>query len=368
MIAPLSQTPVPRTVDIDGDHIVVRRAWPRPKGDELRITFEGRDSSGAVRAGEWRPVRRLARVLPSRQDPALPGLSDLDPEARLLVHRHRRRAVLSVPGEGGEAGSFVKVLAGDRADRVAALTELVNPLAADAGFSVPRITVQDSRIESSALPGETLTHWASAEGSGGWESGWQEWARRWPAFVNQPVPENGAVTLPAWEVADEARMLTQWVERMLMLRAPEGVASPDPEVVTARLDEVVAALGELPSATPVLAHRDLHDGQLLWTGEGRLGLLDLDTCATADPALDLGNLLAHVDWLEHTGELDPVRRESAADGIREVAVALGVEDKRLAAWTDAARLRICAVHAFRPRTRQAAYGWLELTVGKARAA
>jgi hypothetical protein len=52
--------------------------------------------------------------------------------------------------------------------------------------------------------------------------------------------------------------------------------------------------GELHPATPVIAHRDLHDGQFL-VRENELVLLDFDLLCLADAALDAANLAAHLE-------------------------------------------------------------------------
>jgi hypothetical protein len=49
----------------------------------------------------------------------------------------------------------------------------------------------------------------------------------------------------------------------------------------------------VPAVTPRGIHRDFHPGQMLVDGE-RVYLLDLDLYASGDPALDVGNFLAHL--------------------------------------------------------------------------
>jgi len=58
-------------------------------------------------------------------------------------------------------------------------------------------------------------------------------------------------------------------------------------------DRLGGILAALPGTETGLAHRDLHDGQLLTDGR-RIGLLDFDLLCRADTALDAGNLLAHL--------------------------------------------------------------------------
>ncbi|MCA9003178.1 MAG: phosphotransferase, partial [Planctomycetes bacterium] len=49
----------------------------------------------------------------------------------------------------------------------------------------------------------------------------------------------------------------------------------------------------LLEADPVACHRDLHDQQILFDGHS-FGILDWDLMCKADPALDVGNLSAHL--------------------------------------------------------------------------
>lgn len=87
---------------------------------------------------------------------------------------------------------------------------------------------------------------------------------------------------------DEERVLQRMRERTLAIRGdePQGAAS-----VFARASKL---FGDLRPATPVVAHRDLHDGQFLVRGE-ELVLLDFDLLCLADPALDAANLAAHLE-------------------------------------------------------------------------
>jgi aminoglycoside phosphotransferase (APT) family kinase protein len=61
-----------------------------------------------------------------------------------------------------------------------------------------------------------------------------------------------------------------------------------------RLGEVCQSLlDSLPTVPACSVHRDFHPGQLLMEGD-RVHLLDLDLYAAGDPALDVGNFLAHI--------------------------------------------------------------------------
>ena len=59
----------------------------------------------------------------------------------------------------------------------------------------------------------------------------------------------------------------------------------------------------LPSVIPCPVHRDFHPGQILVDGD-RLWLLDFDLFSLGDPAVDVGNFLAHITELSlrHFGD------------------------------------------------------------------
>jgi aminoglycoside phosphotransferase (APT) family kinase protein len=63
----------------------------------------------------------------------------------------------------------------------------------------------------------------------------------------------------------------------------------------------------LGAGTAVLTHGDYKADHLLATPE-RLTVIDFDTCALADPALDLGKLMADLRWWAASGRpVDPDR-------------------------------------------------------------
>jgi hypothetical protein len=82
---------------------------------------------------------------------------------------------------------------------------------------------------------------------------------------------------------------------------------------------VLPALGGLAGAPAAPLHRDLHDGQVLIAADGGIGVLDFDTLAAGDPALDLANLLVHFELRSAQGACTPSRaaaRRGADAGLR----------------------------------------------------
>lgn len=118
--------------------------------------------------------------------------------------------------------------------------------------------------------------------------------------------------------------------------------------------ELRASLGEVvPLQTSrVLAHRDLHDGQFLWSENGP-SLLDFDLLCEADSSLDVANLCAHLELrsLQMPQRFD----KSLARACREAFLTGhgGVEDpgfaSRLAFNETATFLRIALLYSLRPR-------------------
>jgi len=112
---------------------------------------------------------------------------------------------------------------------------------------------------------------------------------------------------------------------------------------------VAAEKPDDPTASVVL-HRDFYDKQVL-VGPDRLTLLDLDTITAGDPALDVGNFLAHVR-LRRLQVCQYDENLSAAG--RAFLTAYGADAElgsRVRWWQAAALLRLAALYAFRPQWR-----------------
>lgn len=135
--------------------------------------------------------------------------------------------------------------------------------------------------------------------------------------------------------ADTDRKHAMDDELTILTRALHGVARELPSW-SPRLDRLLRRCRDvgrgLPAATPVGVHRDFYPDQVLLHG-GEAVLLDLDLYARADPAVDVGNLVAHVVELALRTTGDP----SAFDD----AVAAFI-DRYGAARTDVARASIDA--------------------------
>ena len=276
--------PVPTTVGEEHVH-EVRRAWP--SGD--RIVLELVDPHGRVTAGRIGPDGHveIGRV---GHDDALPGLAPLLYEgARVIGHRLGKRAVV----DAGER--IVKLVRPSKVDGAVERHRSVQSLIAACGdpVRVPKIVAVDETLGSVAfekLDGAPILDGPRSEvAAGSLGEALRQLAR---AVIHDGLPVHSA--------EDEAGVLRRWAsdaERFGVL--PDSVLARYLQTV----EEAVSSLRGLGDRPLSFAHRDLHDGQVLTGGGHDLVLLDLDTAAVADPALDVGNFLAHLDLARAEGRL-----------------------------------------------------------------
>jgi aminoglycoside phosphotransferase (APT) family kinase protein len=102
---------------------------------------------------------------------------------------------------------------------------------------------------------------------------------------------------------------------------------------------------------PATIHRDFYDKQIFVGDGGRPGLLDLDTLAAGEAALDVGNMMAHLELRSLQGAWTPIGAARAAAALLEGYAPVPALRGRIDAYADATRLRLAALYAFRPRWR-----------------
>jgi aminoglycoside phosphotransferase (APT) family kinase protein len=317
------------------------RAWPRgPEHLLLEVALGGRPTAAQwfadpararrVAAGTTGAVLRGRLVLqPAGADRRLRGLRDLlgAPDVTLLTHRPERRAVLRHPGPDG-ATAYTKLVRPDRAPALLATASRVQRLP----VRVPRLMRADrglGRLTTAALPGRPLHDLLDTPDA---VPACRALGEALGRVHGAPVP--GAT--PVHDAAAEALVVRRWAE----LAAAFGALD------VPGVEEVARALTDGPAQNPVLLHRDLHDRQVLVADDGSVGLLDFDLLAVGEPALDLANLLTHLDLRARQGLLPDAAalREAVLDGYRPSRAVLD----RVPAYEAAARLRLAAVYAFRP--------------------
>lgn len=316
----------------------VRRAWPAADGT---LILEARDPDGALRAGRLGPTG--LELAPAGVDPKLPALVVQGVGGELLVHRLHKRAVVR---RGDE---YTKVLRPGRTESVRAASECVGAACERVGIAAaPVLQATDDTVTFGTLRGRTLHDL----GDGGL-AGWQALADAWPAFTRAGAP------VGQHDAAREASTLLGWLDHLdrfdalpthrgALRRAAERVAN-----------ELVGG----PADPTGLLHRDLHDKQVLWDADtGTLGLLDLDTAARGESALDLANLAVHVDLRVLQGLLTPGMAERVAPTWAQVAGAVGASPARVDLYRRSARLRLACVYAFRPGASGWLDAWIEATL------
>lgn len=354
--AGISAHPAARVVQ-RGRTLVLRRAWPRSPGHLLLDYAEGdRHVAGqwladparlnqvaratARSAADASDVEVLGKVLLQRRgaDRRLPGLALLaaDPRTALVVHRPERRAVVRLDRDGDPSRvGWVKVqrvkgaAARQHHDRVAA-----------AGVAVPTVRRRWGGAgwmahEAATLPGRALLHHGDAD--------LLTAAAATGLMLRRLHHATDATGLPDHDLEAEAGVLRTWHRRL------EWVDPHLARRMSAEVARVLGALAALPQPPQAgVLHRDLHDGQVLVDDSNRAGLLDLDTLAVGDPALDLGNLLAHLHLRADQGRLSQADAVAVGQEVLEGYDASRELRHRVQVHHDVAAARLRCVYALRP--------------------
>lgn len=324
----------------------VRRAWPAPGGE---LVFEGLDADGQLRAGRVLADGEVS-VAPYATDARLPRLC-VPAGASLVVHRLGKRAVTL------HEAHVVKHLRAGKAAKLASASQALTEACGRAGINTAAVLeAGDDYLVFERLGGATLHDLGQAG-----LPAWRELQRRWATLARPSAREQAQ--LPTHGPEQEAAVLRTWHAHALTHSS------------LPRLEELAGAVaeccGELldpaqVTARPqwVNAHRDLHDKQLMWDGTS-LSLLDLDTAARAEAALDLGNLAAHIDLRLLQGIYPAHLGEPLTAVIAALADQLGVTPRRLATYKRASALRLAFVYSFRPSAQEWLPRWVEAAISGA---
>jgi hypothetical protein len=337
-----------------GTQWTLTRAWPRDAGHAL-VELESPD--GRWTAGQWFADRSVLRrvaadtprpaeavpnagvlLQPGGADRRLRSLSRLlaTRRAELIVHRPERRAVLRT-GDGA-APTYLKLVRRSRAAALITAASRAAPVARSA-FTIPavlRAELAHGAVEWAALPGRALLQ-LGADESVAPDQLAGAWRRTGCAIA--ALGRGGTEGLPLRDAATEAETTSRWLRRAAAL----GLLPPV---------DVTQVLAPLRSGRPGpngLVHGDLHDKQVLIPALGPVGLIDVDTLAAGELALDVANLLTHVELRVAQGLLSAPRaalaREAFLSGLDPDSRTLA----RIPAYAAAVRLRLAAVYACRPR-------------------
>jgi aminoglycoside phosphotransferase (APT) family kinase protein len=333
----------------------LRRSWPR-SAEQLLLDLQ--DESGGRVAGQWfrDPDRARAtaaatpgarctgRIVlqPGGADRRLAALRDLlaEPGTELVSHRPERRAVLrhtserAVPQHGGDrADRYTKVVPVKKHQAL----EAASRAAAALPLRTPRVHSTDARrgtVTTEALPGRTLHDLLSGSRA---EAACASAGGALAALHRIPPPQD----LPVHGWAEEQAVTGKWQQHAASYAAPLAFGgSPSPG------DVIDVDSSEAPG---VLIHRDFHDLQVLVDSDGSVGVLDFDLMAVGDPALDLANLLAHLELRRRQGlvaDAEPLRR-AVLSGYAPSEETV----QRIPGYEVLAGQRLAAVYAFRDSRR-----------------
>ncbi|GAB4426395.1 MAG: hypothetical protein Kow0031_06160 [Anaerolineae bacterium] len=340
--------------------LTLRRTWPRSA--EL-VGLEYLTADGQIVPGQWladpaqveqvvgktrrssaSPTVAVVDVAATKillqshgADRHLPGLAALlaQPDARLLVHRPERRAVVRLQTASGPV--FAKLV---RPDKVAALvaSHLVVGRLVGQQFAVPQLLeVDEPRGITlwSALLGRSLYDLVG-------EAEFVPAARLAGSALRALHNAAAPASLSVHSAASEGAVLQSWIDR-LHLFAPDRATAVH---ITAA--ETLAALAHSSDAPRVLLHRDFYDKQIFVDADGSVGLLDFDTLTTGEAALDLANALVHFELRAISGGCSRAQADAAGAAMLAGYRPGPAVCQRLNLYADATRLRLACVYSFRP--------------------
>lgn len=330
----------------------VRRGWPAKNG---AIVFEQFDANGRIRAGRINADGTVDytdfatdKKLPELAGAFEPGSATITDSAGtgntpdLLVHRFNKRAVV----HHGEA--VTKYVRPGKAAAIAQASTEIRGVCRPLGIGAAQVTDQtDGSITFSVLPGNTL-HELGDRGMAGWETFFELWG----GFME------GRAGVGNYSAEQETATLAQWINHAQTYAAHPRIAE-----LKEAAGQVAGELAVRPDATRSLLHRDLHDKQLLWDGS-TLSVLDLDTAAYGEGALDLGNLLAHVHLRQLQGVVSEGLSTRLDAMLRDFADTHGVSERRLATYARATAIRLACLYAFRPNSAHWLGAWTDMTLNK----
>ena len=277
------------------------------------------------------------------------GPGEISVDVALRAHRLGKRAVLQLDVEGARKVRLFARLRTTSSDSGAIAysrhQEIAARMADAPGIAVPRPLRYDPGLGAAffdALPGhppsfdpaEARTSATAIAGALG------------------TIQARGPATAKPYGVSDELAMLH---DRIRTVRAVLPELAPLAEDALQGLEN--AALGrERVEFRP--CHRDFHMGQIL-LHRGCAGVLDFDTYCLADPALDAGNMIAHLRMAALEGNRGTRIAEQAFRHHGPAHTSAGDVEF----WTRAALLRLGCLQAFTSHGRALAAALLREAAG-----
>ncbi len=260
-----------------------------------------------------------------------------DARVELVAHRLGKRAVLRISGAQGVYYARLRpVTSGSGAAGYAQHLALWQALAGAPGLAVPRPLAFDAPLGLALfarLPGVPPVF----RGLDGFRAA-QAVMEALHALQILPIDA------PLHTAQDELAVLNGWIGRVQAVFPHLATLVAEP---LARLHADMAALRPLP---PVPCHRDLHEGQIL-LDQTLAGFLDFDTLRRGDPAMDVGNLQAH---LFLAGLRDGLARGAFCTAMDRCLPRLPLA--RISVWRRAALLRLALIYAVTAEPRAIIHG------------
>lgn len=331
-----------------------------PRGDD-RLLADFRTPRGEVVAGQWHAdparaaavARRTAAVAGPGDvtvtgghlvlqrggaDRRLPVLRDLAraPGAVLVSHRPERRGVVRLAD-----GDYTKVVPPSKIGTVAS-TSSATATPADLALQLPTVVDVDATrgtVTTRGLPGRTLALRLAdrSVSDGDLAADLVDVGAGLRSFHHAPWPQGPS---GPHDAAAELDVTRGWLARATAFGLlPREAWEPRLRSAAARLS------GDPP--TLVRVHRDLHDKQLVLAAGRPPGLLDLDLATSGEAALDLANLLAHLELRQLQGRCDVTRARVCAEAFLSGYAPDPRTRARIDGYHATTRCRLAAVYAFR---------------------
>jgi Ser/Thr protein kinase RdoA (MazF antagonist) len=265
-------------------------------------------------------------------------------QTRLLAHRLHRRAVISVT-QGDNSQAIIKAYkkGSQKADVAVALHAMLGHTAFGerSPVRVPKITAQ-----CADWPGYMMEHvggTAVAELSGADRCDGMRLAGEALGRLHRlPLRLQSQHTS-----GDELSILQSWITLISQLFSQRSQALSEALTHVSRLFE-----SSQTDVSECIVHRDFHEGQVLAASD-TASLIDFDTACNGEPAQDIGNFLAHLDFAEaRQGIHSPADAEEFLAAY-EAAHAV-IPATRIRAHRAATLLRLSCIHAISATSRKAA--------------
>ncbi|MCC6170028.1 MAG: aminoglycoside phosphotransferase family protein, partial [Caldilineaceae bacterium] len=252
---------------------------------------------------------------------------------------------------------YSKVVRPNRAAKLAATLQAVRDACRPVGIMTPEVVAVEAAtgvVTMTALPGRNLLE-IVADSANCTLAELSAYGRRAGAVL-AALHRSALPCEKRHDALAECEVVTQWLERLAWV-APTLHAQVKPLT-----NQVFAAL-TAGGAPPAPLHRDCYDKQFV-VGGSDVGLLDFDTLASGEAALDIANLLVHCQLRVYEKVTSLPRAQYLAYAFVEGYGLTNQEAARLSAYADACRLRLLCVYGCRPRQRDVV-GRLAANLGQA---